>query len=75
MKIHEKSKYVKEKTVRAEEEVISWELLLVVVLTHEDYICVMYELIWFSKPQKKTLKAKSLKPVLDLLIQCRMPGR
>lgn len=41
MKIHEKSKYVKEKTARAEEEVISWKLLPVVVLTHEDYIYVM----------------------------------
>lgn len=41
MKIHEKSKYMEEKTVRAEEEVISWELLPVIVLTHEDYICLM----------------------------------
>lgn len=39
MKIHEKSECVKEKTVRAEGEVISWELLPV-VLTHEGYICV-----------------------------------
>lgn len=41
MKIHEKPKYMKEKTVRAEEEVISWELLPVGVLNHEDYICIM----------------------------------
>lgn len=41
MKIDEKSKYVKEKTARAEEEVISWKLLSVVLLTHKDYIYVL----------------------------------
>lgn len=40
MKIHEKFECVKEMTVRAEEKVISWKLLLVAILTHKDYIWV-----------------------------------
>lgn len=41
MKIHVKFKCVKEMTVRAEEKVITWKLLPVVILTHKDYIWVM----------------------------------